>query len=117
MLLAAVVGHVWGARQAESLQGHRLLVVRPLTRQAVCGRAGQVVLGQEAAEAPLRRGRGGTLVVADRLGAGPGELVLVAHGSRCRDLTLGEHVATKEVTIAIVDGAELRASAAPGGVG
>ncbi|MBW2735713.1 MAG: ethanolamine utilization protein EutN, partial [Deltaproteobacteria bacterium] len=39
------------------------------------------------------------------LGAGPGELVLTAHGSRCRDLTLGEHTPTKELVIAIVDGA------------
>jgi ethanolamine utilization protein EutN len=88
VLLARVVGNVWGARQAESLQGYRLLEVEPL--RAPTGRA------------PRR-----SLVVVDRLGAGPGELVLVAHGSRCRDLTLGETVATKEATVAIVDQAEV----------
>ena len=33
--------------------------------------------------------RGSGSSPSDRLGAGPGELVLVAHGSRCRDLTIG----------------------------
>lgn len=83
MLLGRVVGNVWGARQAAGLEGNRLLLVRPLS---------------------ARLEQGERLVVAcDRLGAGPGELVLVAHGSRCRDLTLGEHLPTKEVTVAIVD--------------
>lgn len=84
MLLARVEGQVWGARKAASLEDYRLLVVRPLTAR-----------GGEPA--------GSTLVVVDQLGAGPGELVLVAHGSRVRDLTVGPEVATKEVTVAIVD--------------
>jgi microcompartment protein CcmK/EutM len=50
----------------------------------------------------------------DHLGAGPGELVLVAHGSRCRDLTIGEKVPTKDVILAIVDQAELTLSSPPG---
>ena len=83
MLLARVVGNVWGARQAAGLEGHRLLVVRPLTARLEDG--------------------GSERVVCDSLGAGPGELVLVAHGSRCRDLTLGAHVPAKELTVAIVD--------------
>jgi ethanolamine utilization protein EutN len=88
VLLGRVVGNVWGARQAEGLDGHRLLVVRPLTARL-----------QPADK---------LVVACDRLGAGPGELVLVAHGSRCRDLTLGEGVPTKEVTVAIVDDVEVR---------
>lgn len=48
-------------------------------------------------------------VVVDRLGAGPGELVLVAHGSRCRDLTLDPRVPTKELVVAIVDRAQIQA--------
>ena len=40
----------------------------------------------------------------DRLGAGPGDRVLVAHGTRVRDLTVGESVPLKDVVIAIVDG-------------
>jgi microcompartment protein CcmK/EutM len=98
VLLARVVGNVWGARQAESLQGYRLLVAEPLSAPVGALRAG--------AERPRTLPRK-NLVVVDRLGAGPGELVLVAHGTRCRDLTLGASVATKEVTVAIVDQAEV----------
>ncbi len=46
---------------------------------------------------------GAPRVVVDNLGAGPGELVLVAHGSRCRDIAVGAEVAAKELTVAIVD--------------
>ena len=96
MLLARVVGNVWGTRKAHGLQGYRLLITRPLdaTGGAMPGCAERVVV--------------------DRLGAGPGELVLVAHGSRCRDLTLGETVPTKEVTVAIVDQAEIRGNPVEG---
>lgn len=87
MLLCRVEGQVWGAKKAAGLEDYRLLVVRPL----------------HADGTP----RSTTRIVVDQLGAGDGELVLVAHGSRCRDLTLGDTVPTKDVTLAIVDGATL----------
>jgi ethanolamine utilization protein EutN len=77
--LATVVGAVWGARQARGLDGAKLLVVES---------------------------GGGRQVAIDKLGAGPGDRVLVAHGSRVRDLTVGEQLPLKDVIIAIVDGAE-----------
>ena len=86
MLLGRVVGNVWGARQASRLQGRRLLVVQPL------GRSGSDV-----------NDRGGRVIAVDALGAGPGELVLVAHSSRVRDLTLGADVPSRGVVLAIVD--------------
>ncbi len=86
MLLARVIGNVWGARQAPTLEGYRLLLVQPLDAD-----------GRRDGGSSARR------VVVDGLGAGPGELVLVAHGSRCRDIALGAGVATKELTVAIVD--------------
>ena len=49
---------------------------------------------------------GARTVAIDALGAGPGELVLVAHGSRVRDLTVGETACDKDIVIAIVDGCE-----------
>jgi ethanolamine utilization protein EutN len=89
MFLGRVVGRLWAARQAESLGGRKLLLVRPETA----------------------RGESGRLVVAvDGLAAGPGDRVIVAHGSRVRDLTVGETVADKDVVIAIVDGAALEPS-------
>ena len=103
MLLARVEGSVWGARQAGSLQGSRLLVLRPLTARA-SGSGGSITVDadQQTLEPAAH-----TLVAVDRLGAGPGELVLVAHGSRCRDLTMGPELAAKEVVLAIVDRAQV----------
>ncbi len=77
MLLARVVGPVWGARHAAGLDGMKVLC--------------------------LETRAGARLCAVDRLGAGPGEFVLVAHGSRCRDLTVGPQVADKDVVVAIVD--------------
>lgn len=78
MLLARVVGPVWGAQHASGLHGHKVLELRTV--------------------------HGGRLCAVDALGAGPGEWVLVAHGSRVRDLTVGATVAEKDIVIAIVDG-------------
>ncbi len=83
MWLARVKGAVWGARQAERLTGVKLLITRPLDA------------GGEELDAEV--------VAADRLSAGPGDLVLVAESSRARDLTVGAAVPTKAVVIAIVD--------------
>ena len=90
MRLARVLGPVWGARRADTLMGRTLLECQPL------GVSGGLL-------AP----RGATVVAVDSLGAGAGELVLVAHGSRVRDLTVGELVADKDIIVAIVDGTEL----------
>lgn len=81
MRVAQVVGPVWGARQADGLHGRKILALRTLDGSRVCA--------------------------VDALGAGPGEWVLVAHGSRVRDLTVGETVADKDVVIAILDGGDL----------
>jgi ethanolamine utilization protein EutN len=84
MFLGRVVGRLWATRQAAGLAGRKLLLVRPETA------AGE---------------QGNRLVVAvDGLSAGPGERVIVAHGSRVRDLTVGADVADKDVVVGIVDG-------------
>lgn len=95
MRLARVIGPVWGSRHAAGLDGAKLLLVEPL------GSARDVRMGSGA--------RGvASVVVIDALGAGPGELVLIAHGSRVRDLTVGEAVPEKDVVLAIVDGVDAR---------
>lgn len=80
MRLARVIGPVWGARRAAGLAGTKLLEVEGAS--------------------------GDRNVAVDALGAGPGELVLLAHGSRVRDLTVGATVADKDIVIAIVDGVD-----------
>lgn len=86
MLLGRVVGRLWAARQADGLGGRKLLLVRPETAS---GEAARLV------------------VAVDGLDAGPGDRVIVAHGSRVRDLTVGPEVADKDIVIGIVDGTEL----------
>ena len=77
MVIGEVVGRLWASRQAETLSGQKLLLVRPLGA----------------------RSRGARLIVA--------------RGSRVRDVTVGAGVADKDVVVGIVDGA----SQAVGGKG
>jgi microcompartment protein CcmK/EutM len=77
MRLGTVIGPVWGARHAAGLDAQKLLRI--------------------ALDA------GNEVVAIDGLRAGPSDRVLVAHGSRVRDLTVGETVADKDVVVAIVD--------------
>jgi len=81
MRIAQVIGPVWGARHADGLHGRKILWLQTLD--------------------------GGRVCAVDALGAGPGEWVLYAHGSRIRDLTVGETVADKDIVVAILDGAAL----------
>jgi ethanolamine utilization protein EutN len=83
MLIGEVVGRLWAARRADTLAQQKLLLIRPLT----------------AAGALTRR----LVVAVDGLEAGPGDRVIVAHGSRVRDITVGEGVADKDVVVGIVD--------------
>jgi ethanolamine utilization protein EutN len=85
MIIGEVVGRLWASRQAESLGGRKLLLVRPLRG------GGEPVPGDRL------------VVAVDGLDAGPGDRVIVAHGSRVRDITVGPEVADKDVVIGIVD--------------
>ena len=87
MIIGEVVGRLWASRQAETLAGQKLLLVRPLAARADDGTA------------PTRR----LVVAVDGLDAGPGDRVIVAHGTRVRDITVGDGVADKDVVVAIVD--------------
>jgi ethanolamine utilization protein EutN len=93
MLIGEVVGRLWASRQADALGGQKLLLIRPL---AVDG-------GDGAAPAPTAR----LVVAVDGLDAGPGDRVIVAHGTRVRDITVGETVPDKDVVVAVVDDLQL----------
>jgi ethanolamine utilization protein EutN len=89
MLLGRVVGRLWAARQASGLGGRKLLLVRPETAS-----------GGDTA---------GLVVAVDGLDAGPGDRVIVAHGTRVRELTVGAEVADKDIIVGIVDDHEVTA--------
>lgn len=83
MQLARVVGTVVATRKEESLQGLKLLVVRPLDEE-----------GRES---------GNALVSADAVGAGPDEVVLIAAGSSARQTLVTDKRPVDSVVMAIVD--------------
>jgi microcompartment protein CcmK/EutM len=83
MLLAMVVGTVVATRKEPSLDGLKLLLVRPVNDE-----------GQET---------GSHLVAADAVGAGPDELVLIASGSSARQTQATDKRPVDAVVMAIID--------------
>src|SRR5258706_1220667 len=83
MQLAKVVGTVVSTRKQDSIQGIKLLVVRPLDEE-----------GKET---------GNAVVSADAVGAGPDEIVLIAAGSSARQTTVTDKRPIDSVILAIVD--------------
>jgi ethanolamine utilization protein EutN len=88
MLVGTVVGNVWATKKEPTLDGLRLLVVRPFTSD-----------GKPSAE---------TIVAADPLGAGIGERVLVVFGRAARHVIgKGHDIGFQTAVAAIIDGMEL----------
>lgn len=107
MKLCRVIGSVWGGKEADSLQQEKLLRVQEVSFTAGTGAI------DVSTSSPAATVKKGILVALDQLGAGPGEYVLVAHGSRVRDLTVGAGLPVKDVVIAIVDAAHCDTSLFP----
>jgi microcompartment protein CcmK/EutM len=78
-----VVGTVVATRKEPSLDGLKLLLVRPVNDE-----------GQDV---------GAPLAAADAVGAGPDEMVLVASGSSARQTQLTDKRPVDAVVMAIVD--------------
>ena len=83
MQLAKVVGTVVATRKEASVDGLKLLLVRPVDEQG--------------------REQGNHLVAADAVGAGPEEIVLVASGSSARQTQATDKRPIDAVIMAIVD--------------
>lgn len=83
MNLGRVIGTVVATRKEESLNGLRFMWVRHLDEQ-----------GKET---------GGQVVAVDAVGAGPGEVVLVATGSSARQTVATDKRPCDAVIMAIVD--------------
>src|SRR5204862_7181327 len=83
MFLGKVIGTVWSTKKTPDLEGVRFLVVHPYD------------LDHE----PTKN----VVVVADRLGAGPGETVLCAYGKAARS-AIGDHeMSIEAAVVGIVD--------------
>ena len=83
MQLATVVGMVVATRKEPTLEGLRLMLVRPVDEEG--------------------RPVGQPLVAADAVGAGPDEIVLVAAGSSARQTRATDKRPVDAVIMAIVD--------------
>ena len=83
MILGKVIGTVWSTRKDENLVGAKFLIVR------------QLDIEYKPKEA--------TVVAVDSVGAGVGEVVLVAQGSSARQTTFTKNKPVDAVIMAIVD--------------
>jgi ethanolamine utilization protein EutN len=83
MFLGKVVGTVWSTKKTPDLEGVRFLIVHPYD------------LDKE----PTRN----IVVVADRLGAGTGEMVMCAFGRAARTAIGNQEMAIEAAVIAIID--------------
>jgi ethanolamine utilization protein EutN len=87
MFLAKVVGTVWSTKKSPDLEGVRFLVVHPYD------------LDHE----PTKN----VVVVADRLGAGPGETVMCAYGKAARTAIGNQDMSIEAAVVGIVDRVDL----------
>ena len=83
MFLGKVVGTVWSTKKTPDLEGVRLLIVHPID------------LDKE----PTKN----IVVVADRLGAGVGEVVLCAYGKAARSAIGNQDMSIEAAVVGIVD--------------
>src|SRR6188474_564222 len=83
MFLAKVVGTVWSTKKSPDLEGIRFLVVHPYDLE----------------KEPTRN----IVIVADRLGAGSGEMVICAFGKAARTAIGNQEMAIEAAVVGIVD--------------
>jgi len=83
MILGKVIGTVWSTKKDENLVGSKLLIVRQLDLDY--------------------KEKGNFLIAVDSVGAGEGEIVLVASGSSARQTNITKNKPVDAVIMAIVD--------------
>lgn len=87
MIIGEVIGNVWATRKEESLNGFKFLVIKPIDYSS--------------------KKEGNTIVAVDSVGAGTGEIVLVAKGSSARKIMGNIDAPIDATIIGIVDEVEL----------
>ncbi|WDP90333.1 MAG: EutN/CcmL family microcompartment protein [Desulfobacter sp.] len=83
MIVGSVVGNVWATRKEETLSGLKLMVVMPVD--------------------PVTGEKKDCLVAADQVGAGIGDLVLVATGSSARQAPQTDGTPVDAAIVGIID--------------
>ncbi|HMS15721.1 MAG TPA: EutN/CcmL family microcompartment protein [Planctomycetota bacterium] len=91
MILARVTGVVHATLKNKHLQGHRLLVVRPINAQ--------------------QKPDGMPILCIDRVDSGPGDLVIVCReGGGVRIVLKNARIPVQAMIVAIVDGVDMEAT-------
>ena len=93
MYLGRVVGCVWSTVKNRNLEGHRMLVIQPVT--------------------PELANAGPRIICTDCTGAGAGELIYWVRGREASYALLPQEPATDTTVVAIVDSVHLKSKAAP----
>jgi ethanolamine utilization protein EutN len=88
MFLGKVVGTVWSTKKTPDLEGVRFLIVHPYD------------LDKEPTKS--------IVVVADRLGAGIGEIVMCAYGKAARSAIGNQEMSIEAAVVGIVDRMDLQ---------
>jgi len=83
LFLGKVIGTVWSTRKDESLVGSKFLIVRQLNLDYTS--------------------KNSSVIAVDSVGAGVGEIVLVAQGSSARQTSITNNKPIDAVVMAIVD--------------
>src|SRR6184192_3403309 len=83
MFLGKVIGTVWSTKKTPDLEGVRFLVVHPY----------------DLDKQPTKN----IVVVADRLGAGAGEVVMCAYGKAARSAIGNQEMSIEAAVVAIID--------------
>src|SRR5438034_5548761 len=87
MFLGKVIGTVWSTKKTPDLEGVRFLVVHPY----------------DLDKQPTKN----VVVVADRLGAGTGEVVMCAYGKAARSAIGNQEMSIEAAVVGIVDRVDL----------
>ena len=83
MLIGKVIGTIWSTRKDENLVGSKFLIIRQLNLDYTP--------------------KDSTIIAIDSVGAGVGEVVLVAQGSSARQTDITQNKPVDAVVMAIVD--------------
>ena len=94
MFMGKVVGSLWATRKTENTSGVKFLIIQPYNLK----------------KAPNTD----TVVAADILGAGEGELVMVAYGRAARIAVGNEDMSIEAAVIGIIDEYEVKKDAYSG---
>lgn len=87
MLIGKVIGSIWATRKDEKLNGLKFLIVKKMNEKHELSKD--------------------TLIAADNVGAGVGDVVMITSGSSARSVFEGKDVPVDAAIVGIIDSLEV----------